>query len=239
LRAPWPALLGVSLASFAALVLAEPLAFPAACGDLMFRAQQLGPDRIGDLLLLQPLRAVITAWWLMLTAMMAPLLAQPVRHIIDRVGRATRAPVIVMFMLGYALPWSLFGLLAGWVVLAAHVFLRTPGLEFGSGLGVAIAWHLSPWRRYALARCHGVSRLSGFGVRAWFDGAAYGVGAGLWCMAACWGWMIAALLAGSWHWLAMVAVTLGLLAERIGPIGFWRELRSRSGWTTRVRATAN
>jgi predicted metal-binding membrane protein len=79
----------------------------------------------------------------------------------------------------------------------------------------ALLWSASPWQRAALNRGHRLARISLFGWAAARDCVRFGVVHGGWCVASCWPWMLAAMVAKDWHLPFMVAAGAIMLGERL------------------------
>jgi predicted metal-binding membrane protein len=133
---------------------------------------------------------------------------------------------MLLFATGYGSVW-----LAAGLVLQPLAWLLPSFAPGAPWAGVAIAalvavvWQMSPAKQACLNRCHRQPALAAFGLEADLDALGFGVGHGLWCVAACAPLM---LLAESGQaiglWLAMPATALFILAERFewpGPF-VWR-----------------
>lgn len=158
------------------------------------------------------------SWLIMLIAMMAPLLAEPIHQLWVRSLPRRRWMAISCFVIAYVTVW----MLAGGILLAAAQQLQTLDNDHGSiaaGLALLITslWQASPWKQVCLNRCHWKPRLSAFGLAADWDCLRFGVIKGLWCVGSCWALMflpLAFVQAGS---LLMLVVGLIMLVERWQP----------------------
>jgi predicted metal-binding membrane protein len=160
--------------------------------------------------------AMILAWLLMVTAMMPPLLAQPVGHIWVSIFKVRRPRALALFGFGYAAVW----LAAGGVLVPAAVALHVLAPETSASLtslALAFIWSSSPAAQVARNRCHRVRRISAFGTAADRDCFLQGLMSGASCTATCWPWMLAPMTMGSLHLVAMAAITYLLFLERIAP----------------------
>jgi predicted metal-binding membrane protein len=170
-------------------------------------------------------------WVTMMAAMMLPSVA-PMAIVFARVarsradrGRATVSPWI--FVSGYLLAWTLYGLLAygifraikaaGWGFLAWDA--QGP-IVAGMAVAVAGLYQLTPLKAVCLRHCRGPLH---FILHGWHDGR---VGAlrmggehGLFCVGCCWGLMIVLFALGvmSLVWMAVVAALI--FAEKVLPHG--------------------
>ena len=163
-------------------------------------------------------------WVTMTAAMMLPS-AAPMVLTYARVARDARTWV---FVLGYLVAWTAFGLVAyglyrlvarsspGWVAWNRH----GPYVA-GAALALAGLYQLSPLKEACLRHCRGPFR---YLVHGWRDGrtGALRMGAehGLFCVGCCWGLMLALFALGvmSLFWAAVAAAAI--FAEKVLPRGF-------------------
>ena len=158
--------------------------------------------------------SLLTNWGIMLVAMMPPLLAAPIVHVRQSSLARRRARAVTGFVAGYALVWFAMAVPLGLLALLAYN-------AFGAGafplaLAAALAWSASPFHQQLLNRAHRLRPVSLFGLRADGDCLLFGIGHGLLCAATCWAWMVVPMLAGGWHFAAMLVTGMVLLAERLG-----------------------
>jgi predicted metal-binding membrane protein len=152
-------------------------------------------------------------WFLMVAAMMAPLLAEPVRHIRDRSLAWQRARSIALFVAGYAIVWMAAG-----AVLQA-VAMR--GLAVESWMTmlvfacVAAVWQCSPLKQQCLNRGHAHPELAPGGRDATAGALRFGLTHGIWCVGSCWALMLLPLLVTRRHTAAMMLAFLWIAAERL------------------------
>jgi predicted metal-binding membrane protein len=162
-------------------------------------------------------------WVTMTAAMMLPS-AAPMVLTYARVARDARTWV---FVLGYLVAWTAFGLVAyglyrlvarsspGWVA-----WNRQGPYVAGAALALAGLYQLSPLKEACLRHCRGPFR---YLVHGWSDGrtGALRMGAehGLFCVGCCWGLMLALFALGvmSLFWAAVVAAAI--FAEKVLPRG--------------------
>ena len=154
-------------------------------------------------------------WAVMLVAMMPPLLAQPIDHVLRSSRPSGRARAVAGFTLGYGAIWMLAGVPL--VLLALLLVAALGDVAPVAALVLALTWSASPWQRRAQNRGHRVRRLSVLGWRADRDAIAYGVVHGGWCVSTCWAWMLVPLTLANHHLPAMMAVGLVLFIERLAP----------------------
>jgi predicted metal-binding membrane protein len=161
---------------------------------------------------------------LMIAAMMLPLIIAPLRHVRDRSFARRRARATILFAAGYVAVWMIAGVVLQLVALAVRWSAPAPVLCFGLAVATAIPWQVSPTKQWCLNRCHHRPHLAAFGAAADRDAFDFGLTNGASCAGSCWALMLATLLVGQGHILAMIAVTLFVFAERLeGPAPLkWR-----------------
>jgi predicted metal-binding membrane protein len=162
-------------------------------------------------------------WVTMTAAMMLPSAAPMVLTY----ARAARDARTWVFVLGYLVAWTAYGLaayglyrLVAWWAPGWVAWDREGPYVAGAALAVAGLYQFSPLKEGCLRRCRGPFRHL---VHGWREG---GIGAlqmgaehGLFCVGCCWGLMLAlfALGAMSLFWTAVVAAAI--FAEKILPRG--------------------
>jgi predicted metal-binding membrane protein len=154
-------------------------------------------------------------WFLMLVAMMAPVVIPPIRHIYRRTFANRRSRSILFFLAGYTAVWMASGIL----LVALELILRFSApesyLPASAGLLIALIWQCSPFKQRCLNRCHNHRELAAFGSAADLDALRFGLAHGLWCAGSCWLWMLLPMLLPQAHLFAMFAVTLLIISERL------------------------
>jgi predicted metal-binding membrane protein len=180
----------------------------------------------------------VVSWVVMMSAMMFPSIAPMVltfgfvqRRRQDR-GSVDRAVSSWVFVSGYLVTWTAFGLLAYGVYVGVRS-LSIPELSWHRGgpylaggvLLAAAIYELTPMKDACLSRCRAPLD---FVLTHWRDGAwgalRMGVVHGSWCVGCCWGLMAALFALGVMSLTWMVAVA-GLIAiEKLVP---WRQLANR------------
>jgi predicted metal-binding membrane protein len=180
----------------------------------------------------------VVSWVVMMSAMMFPSIVPMVlafgfvqRRRRDR-GTIDRAVSSWVFVTGYLLTWTVFGLLAYGLYVGVRS-LSIPALSWHRGgpylaggvLLAAAVYQLTPIKDACLRRCRGPLD---FVLTHWRDGPAgalcMGVIHGAWCVGCCWGLMAALFALGvmSLTWMLVIA---GLIAlEKLLP---WTELANR------------
>lgn len=161
--------------------------------------------------------ALVLAWLAMLLAMMPPLLAPPLLHVWHRSLTRRRLRAVALFVVGYVVVWLAAGALLGAAALVLGAMAQAGGLPRAvAAILAVVAWQATPLKQVSLNRCHSRPPLAAFGVRAEADALRYGADHGVWCVGACWAFMLVPLAAdGPLHWITMGAVTLVAVVERV------------------------
>lgn len=215
-RPPWPALLAISAGGHALWLLGSIGVLPAAICGAGGAAWAGGVQPwavVAATLSLNSPGTLLVGWIIMLVAMMPPLLAAPLVHVRQSSLTRRRERAAASFIIGYAMVWIAMAAPLG--VVALLVNMTFGEMAFPLATAAALAWSASPAHRRLLNRAHRLRPLSVFGLRADRDCFTFGIEHGLLCAAACWAWMLASLLAGSWHHGVMLAVGMVLLADRL------------------------
>ena len=180
----------------------------------------------------------VVSWVVMMSAMMFPSIAPMVltfgfvqRRRRDR-GSIERTVSSWVFVLGYLLTWTVFGLLAYGLYFGVRS-LSIPALSWHRGgrylasgvlLGAAI-YQLTPTKDACLRRCRAPLD---FVLGHWRDGpfGALRMGAvhGAWCVGCCWGLMAALFALGVMSLTWMIVIAALIAAEKLVP---WREPANR------------
>lgn len=175
-----------------------------------------------------------SGWFVMVVAMMFPVLVDPLCHVYVRSFAERRMRAMALFSLGYCAVWVAAG-----VVLTALAFVPA-----GVAVVVAGIWQCSPVKQRCLNRCHAHRELAAFGMAADRDSFWFGVSHGAWCVGSCWALMLVPLLVQA-HLSVMAVVTVLIFCERLEvpevPCWRWRGLgrvsrfvvarvRMRFGW---------
>lgn len=186
-----------------------------------------------------PLDFFLTTWVVMLAAMMFPSVA-PMVTAYAKIARRRRetgrnAPrgATALFVAGYLVAWTVFGLLAyGLYQAAASLFPGAFAADAGgryAAAGVilaAAAYQLTPAKNVCLTKCRTPMDFILHGLRPGYGGALrMGVAHGTWCVGCCWALMVALFALGvmSVGWMALVGAFIA--AEKMLP---WKRLANRS-----------
>lgn len=183
------------------------------------------------------LASLALGWAVMVVAMMLPLAIAPLRHVRARSFASRKTRSTLLFVTGFIAVWMLAGVI---LETAAWLLRWAVPASFAIGLGIAtaLAWQVSPAKQWCLNRCHQRPPLAAFGLDADLDAIRFGIAHGAVCAGACWALMLAILLMTEGEGLAMVAVALFILAERLerpAPLAWrWRgggkALRILAAW---------
>ncbi|PUB78738.1 MAG: hypothetical protein DBO99_06085 [gamma proteobacterium symbiont of Ctena orbiculata] len=160
----------------------------------------------------------LSAWLVMLIAMMTPILANPLCHLWNSSMARRRRRAIALFLFTYLSVWLLAGLflVAGTVVL--NGLDRVMGWPTGLiALALALTWQASPIKQFCLNRCHWLPRLSPLGWAADRDCLRFGLTNACWCASTCWTLMMVPLSAGNAHVPAMILVSAVMIVDRLRP----------------------
>ncbi|WP_457972359.1 DUF2182 domain-containing protein [Arthrobacter sp. D1-17] len=202
-------------------------------------AQRMGGMDMGAWTDPGPLGYFLTTWMVMLAAMMFPSVA-PMVTAYAKISRRRRetgryAPrgSTALFVVGYLVAWTAFGLVAyglygAVVVLAPGAFTADPSGRFAAA-GVILAaalYQLTPAKNGCLTKCRTPMHFVLHGLRPGYGGALrMGVEHGAWCVGCCWALMVALFALGvmSVGWMALMGAFIA--AEKMLP---WRGLANRS-----------
>jgi predicted metal-binding membrane protein len=186
-----------------------------------------------------PLGFFLATWVVMLAAMMfpsaAPMVVAYARISRHRRASGRRAPLgsTALFVAGYLISWTLFGLGAYALYAAAAGLLpgfltSDPGGRYAAAgviLGAAI-YQFTPAKNVSLMKCRTPMDFILHRIRYGYLGALrLGVEHGTWCVTCCWALMAALFALGvmSVGWMAVVGAFIAL--EKMLP---WKRLANRS-----------
>ena len=165
--------------------------------------------------------AGISAWLVMVYAMMLPLQSASLRYMLCMLPRYQHYNSLLLFIIGYSSVWLLIGLTLIFATQFSAAFfsstrLAVPALALPIEAAVfllAALYNQTPYRRQAVFACGGGLPLRINGWQAAGDVLYFGVYKGRNCAASCLHVMLALVFAG--HNLVMMAVvTLALFYER-------------------------
>jgi hypothetical protein len=158
-----------------------------------------------------PVQVEFLNWCLMVVAMMVPIMLDPLRWVAFQSFRHRRHRAILLFLVGFLLPWMLVGVVVAW--LPTFDWGRNPLLASGL-FGLAALWVLVPVRKNALVFCHLRIPLAPSGWNADRDCLRFSLIVGASCVATCGFLMMACAFTGH-NLVAMLGGTvLGALEFR-------------------------
>jgi predicted metal-binding membrane protein len=180
----------------------------------------------------ESLASAASGWMVMMVAMMAPMTLRALYHIrissfADRRWRSS-----ALFLTGYGLVWMVAGGVLKAVESAARQLApHAYGPAVAVGL-IACIWQASPIKQRCLNRCHSHRSLAAFGGAADWDALLMGLDHGFWCAGSCWALMLFPMLLPQGHLVAMAAVTVLMVCERLDPPSpsAWRLRGFRTAW---------
>jgi predicted metal-binding membrane protein len=155
------------------------------------------------------------SWLVMLAAMMAPGLAEPIRHIRRRSFAHRRGRSIALFVAGYLAVWMAAGVL---LTGAAQGLDAWAGAPIGAAIAVGVVawgWQCTPLKQRCLNRCHAMATIPAFGTDADKGAVRFGVSHGAWCVGTCWGLMLWPMTLPAGQAAAMAVVTALIVSERL------------------------
>ena len=153
----------------------------------------------------EPFLADLSAWMVMVVAMMVPSALADVRIVALSSLWSRRQRTIALFLGSYICVWIAFGAVA----------IGAPGVSVGVLLAVAAAWELTAWKWRAVRRCHLIEALPPRGSRADAACARAGLRYGTRCVVSCWPLMLAMAAASHQAVTLMAALTVIVAAEKI------------------------
>ena len=175
----------------------------------------------------QALALFLASWLAMIIAMMLPSSLPMVRHYGAVAAKRGDPGALRSFLLGYAMVWTAFGVVAFLGDLALHHLAdRTPWVSAhpwvvaGSVLVVAGGFQFSTLKERCLTQCrHPVAYLMRQYRRGIEDPLRLGVGHGLDCLGCCWALMLLMFAAGVANLAWMAALAGVMLYEKVAPLG--------------------
>ena len=172
--------------------------------------------------------AGLSAWMLMVVAMMVPVTLPAVRYVGLNSVRRRRRRAMALYTAVYVGVWALLGIAALGIdhLLRAHLGLGDRVLLVLALLAAA-GWQLTRAKRRALFACGRTVPLPPFGRRADAGCARFALLHGLRCIRSCWAIMLVMVAVGHSSFVWMVALTGLVVAE---------ELTVRGRWVTRPAA---
>jgi predicted metal-binding membrane protein len=122
---------------------------------------------------------------------------------------------MILFVAGYVAIWMAAGALLLSLMFAVRLVADGSSLAAAIIAAIAVVWQCSPVKQRCLNRGHAHPELAATGSAADVAVLRFGLTHGVWCVGSCWALMLMPLLFSGAHLLAMAAVSLWLVAERI------------------------
>ena len=152
--------------------------------------------------------------FVMLLAMMTPLIWQPLSHVWDRSLAERRVRAILLFLGGYLGAWMIVMAILALLAVALKLVAGGEIATFAIGVAAAALWQLTPIKARFLRQCHVLRPLPAFGLSADFASFHYGLEIARSCIVACWAIMLLPLISDVAHIPMMGAVAFLMLFER-------------------------
>jgi predicted metal-binding membrane protein len=154
------------------------------------------------------------SWFVMLLAMMMPLLWQPLGHVWDRSLAERRKRAVLLFLGGYFGLWMLAVAILTLVAVTLRIVAGSATVTLAIAAGVAMLWQMTPVKARFLNSCHAIRPLPAFGLAAEFGSFRYGMQIAFPCIAACWAIMLPPLAGDAGHTMIMALAAGWMLSER-------------------------
>ena len=201
--------------AFMVIRFGNPSLSPDSCCVPVFPFGTPSPESVGLVLLRNSPQMLVASWALMLVAMMTPMLANPLRHVLDRSFAQRRARSVFLFLVAYFGIWMFSGIVILSLVLMVRLLIPNPLAQVAAVGTLACVWQCSPAKQVCLNRAHALPELAAFGWAADRDALRFGFNHGDWCIGSCWAVMWFAEVCSIGHLTAMAFVTLWVLAEHL------------------------
>jgi predicted metal-binding membrane protein len=173
------------------------------------------PDSFNLAFVLNSPAQLASGWLLMLAAMTPPLIIAPLRHVRERSFAHRRVRAMSLFVIGYGAVWMIAGMGLQVVALAVQLAVSDTPMCLALSAVAAMLWQVSPAKQWCLNRCHRRPQLAASGAPADRAALEFGLSHGAACVGACWALMLLPLFVGQGHILAMLAVMVFAVAERL------------------------
>src|SRR3954447_2197792 len=154
------------------------------------------------------------SWFVMLLAMMTPLLWQPLAHVWDRSLAERRMRAVLLFLGSYFGLWMLAMAVLALAAVALRIVAGSAAIAFAIAAGAAVLWQMTPAKARLLNRCHAMRPLPAFGLAADVGSLRYGLQVAAPCIGTCWAMMLLPLASDAAHLVVMAMTALGMLSER-------------------------
>jgi predicted metal-binding membrane protein len=126
-------------------------------------------------------------WFLMLIAMMFPLLSDAVLAIWRKNFPRKRYMGLTAFFIGYIIFWTFIGIVLLFLTEILNSILdSSKELVLGCILVILLFWQATPWKQMSLNRCHIPPMINPFGLQSVIDCFSYGLKKAFYCVGTCW-----------------------------------------------------
>jgi predicted metal-binding membrane protein len=154
------------------------------------------------------------SWFVMLLAMMTPLLWQPLAHVWDRSLAERRGRAVLLFLGSYFGVWMLAMAVLALAAVALRIVAGSAAIAFAIAAVATILWQMAPAKTRFLNRCHALRPLPAFGLAADIGSLRYGLQVAAPCVGTCWAMMLLPLTGDKAHIVVMALTALWMLSER-------------------------
>jgi predicted metal-binding membrane protein len=154
------------------------------------------------------------SWFVMLLAMMTPLLWQPLAHVWDRSLAERRARAVLLFLGSYFGVWMLAMAVLALAAVGLRIVAGSAAIAFAVAAVAAVLWQMTPAKTRFLNRCHALRPLPAFGLAADIGSLRYGLQVAAPCVGTCWAMMLLPLTGDTAHIVVMAMTALWMLSER-------------------------
>ncbi len=174
----------------------------------------IGASAFVAVISINDLAAQTFSWFVMLLAMMTPLIWQPLTHVWDRSLAERRVRAILLFFGGYIGVWMIAMAILALLAVALRLATASGIVAFAIGFSLFVWWQMTPIKARFLKRCHRLRPLPAFGLSADLASFRYGVEIAGSCVVTCWAIMLVPLTSDVAHIPMMGTAALLMLSER-------------------------
>lgn len=156
-------------------------------------------------------------WFLMLIAMMLPLLFLSIEEIIKKNFKRKRKLSLVLFFIGYIFFWTIISIVLLAITSYLDQILNSRIIIGCLMVLVFILWQATPYKKISLNRCHLPANINPFGLQSSIDSLKFGIQKAFYCVGTCWPMMWLCLIWMEQMMFIMPLFTIVLLIEQISP----------------------
>ena len=163
-------------------------------------------------------------WTVMMIAMMFPALAPTVsvrfETLRQQISSATACFSLLLFLVGYTLIWTLFGLPTFFLsLLYEHFFFHSPTISMGLDIALLVGiglYQMSPLEKHCLAYCNPTlgCHIEMSSSNSTFSHLKTGLMHGIYCLGTCGGLMLVMIVVGFMNLPWMVLLMLVIFVEK-------------------------